>query len=189
MPTIILVHGSGDGDRDRKRELVTETGEFGEWTHYVDDAHPGEPRDSNREGEVWAKTVQANPVPLPPYVNAPPPEPLKNQIFSALARELLDFSQRNRAKINWPDTWDLFSHFLPKKAREDVFEPAQQDMLKQLRKAKRKYKHWAARLIVGLAFTFRFLVLVVDCWRALLTDKAFAILLRGVPEPIKRWWR
>jgi len=92
-------------------------------------------------------------------------------------------------QVNWPDTWDLFSYFLPKKTRERVFEPAREDLLKQYRKSNRKYKNKAARLILNLAWSFRFAILVADCWRALLTDKAFGLLLNAVPEPVKQWWR
>lgn len=92
-------------------------------------------------------------------------------------------------RVNWPDTWELFSYFLPKKTRERVFEPACEDLLKQYRKANRKYKNKAARFVLNLAWSFRFALLVADCWRSLVTDKTVDMLLSTIPDPVKQWWR
>jgi hypothetical protein len=86
-----------------------------------------------------------------------------------------------------PRFWRLFSYLLPRKTRDRVFEPNYQELLEDyLTRGKYRTK-WAKRWL-AFCFTFRTILMVLGCFRAMLADKAIALLARLVPEPLKRWW-
>lgn len=88
----------------------------------------------------------------------------------------------------FPRFWELLGYVLPKKTRERVFTPTYQELLEDYVSVRRKYRTKWARRWLNFCFTFRTLLMIGDCFRAMMADKAFQLLLRLVPEPIKKWW-
>jgi hypothetical protein len=83
--------------------------------------------------------------------------------------------------------WEFFPYLLPHRVRERVFEPAHQEMLEDYLLTKRIRGRWARRWL-SFCFTFRTALMVFDCLRAMAADRGIRLLLRLVPNPVKRWW-
>jgi hypothetical protein len=98
-------------------------------------------------------------------------------------------NDRNSSHINidWPRLWELLGFALPKKTREKVYEPGHNELLEDFIRAKAYRTKWARRWL-ALCFTFRTILLVTDCWRVMMADKALSLLMKAVPQTIKRWW-
>jgi hypothetical protein len=96
-------------------------------------------------------------------------------------------SARAKATLNWPRLWELLSFLLPKNTRERVFEPCRNELLEDFQRAKKYRGKWESRWLCT-CFTLRTVLLVLDCWRAMIADKALSFFFKGVPESIKRWW-
>jgi hypothetical protein len=89
---------------------------------------------------------------------------------------------------SFPRAWRLFSYLLPRKTRDRVFEPAYQDLVDDYLTTRAKYRtKWAKRWLT-FCYTLRTCLMVLDCLRAMLADKAIALLARVVPERLKHWW-
>lgn len=124
-----------------------------------------------------------------------PTNDVKNINF--VAPEFLDGTVDRRVNSNtespqtpptgWPYFWDLAKYALPRKTRERVYEPAHHELLEDLEESK-KYKSKVARIGLALCFSFRTTLLFLDCWRALLTDKSFHLLIEVMPTAITEWW-
>jgi hypothetical protein len=96
-------------------------------------------------------------------------------------------SARAKATFNWPRLWELLSFLLPRNTRERVFEPCRNELLEDFQRAKKYKGKWESRWL-RICFTLRTVLLVLDCWRAMIADKALSFFFKGVPESIKRWW-
>ena len=83
--------------------------------------------------------------------------------------------------------WKNFSYLLPRKTRERVFEPAYQDLFADHLETRRKRGKWFRRWLT-FCFVFRTVLMVGDCFRALLADRGLRFLTSLLPEPLKRWW-
>jgi len=82
-----------------------------------------------------------------------------------------------------PKIWELGGIVFSKKVREEVYEPAVQDLLK-LYFSTRKYRgKWAHRWL-AFAFSVRTVLLMMDCARVGL----FAKVLRLLPAKIRQLW-
>lgn len=104
--------------------------------------------------------------------------------------EKLDNNKPHKLKSlpGWPRFWELGQYLLPKKTRKRIYEPAHQELLEDHILIKKRYRtKWAKRWL-NFCFAFRTLLLFSDCWRALLANKAFQMLLKLVPVPIREWW-
>jgi hypothetical protein len=113
-------------------------------------------------------------------IETKPSSPLVRQDHAAQ-----DFSYQAGTFPRW---WRLFSYVLTRKTRDRVFEPAYQELLEDYLTTRGKYRtKWAKRWLT-FSYTFRTCLIVLDCLRAMLADKAIALLARVVPEPLKRWW-
>ena len=97
------------------------------------------------------------------------------------------FSRPLHPGANWPRLWELLGFMLPKKIREKVYEPGQNELLADFLRARAYRTKWARRWLC-VCFTFRTVLLVADCWRAMLADKTWSLLLRPIPDRVKRWW-
>ncbi|WP_417378171.1 hypothetical protein [Gimesia sp.] len=104
-------------------------------------------------------------------------------------KNLADAFQTTSKKLTpgWPRFWEMGQYLLPKKTRERVYTPAHQELTEDYIKTRKIRSKWARRWL-NLCFTFRTLLLITDCWRALLTDKSFQMLLKLVPVPFREWW-
>jgi hypothetical protein len=91
-------------------------------------------------------------------------------------------SARPRSR-GWPRLWDLLQYCLSRKAREQIYEPAYNELLEDYLES-RKYRTKWARRWVYFAFTLRTLLLMADCWREVFKDKLSGL----VPEWIRKWW-
>jgi hypothetical protein len=80
----------------------------------------------------------------------------------------------------WPRFWELFGYCLPKKPRERVYEPGRNELLEDYLETRGRYRTAWSRRWLCFCFTFRTVLLVVDCWRALVTDKAVGIILQPI---------
>lgn len=83
---------------------------------------------------------------------------------------------------------DLLGYALPRKLRTRVYEPTCEELKEEYALCRRKYRTKWARRWLSCCFGFRTLLLIAGCYRALVTDTALQVLLKLVPEPIKRWW-
>ncbi len=70
-----------------------------------------------------------------------------------------------------PRAWDLFQFALPKTVRDEVYEPALQELLKDYLLTRQKYRTKRARDWLTFCFTFRTALLVLDCIQAVLKDR------------------
>ena len=96
--------------------------------------------------------------------------------------------RRHLPKAVFPRLWVLMAYFLPKRIREQAYEPARHELLEDYLLARRSYRtKWAKRLL-WCAFTFRTALMVADSIRVLISDTGFQLLLKLVPEPVRRWW-
>ena len=112
---------------------------------------------------------------------------LKEAHNAASATAAIRQSAREKAPFNWPRLWELLSFLLPRKTRERVFEPCRNELLEDFQRAKKYKGKWETRWL-WFCFTLRTALLVLDCWRAVVAEKALSLALKGVPEAVKRWW-
>jgi hypothetical protein len=89
----------------------------------------------------------------------------------------------------FPRFWELFGYLLPRKTRERVYEPVHQELLEDYFTACPKYPVGLPRSWLSFCFTFRTMLLVADCFRALATDRAAQFVLRLIPGTVKQWWK
>ncbi len=107
-----------------------------------------------------------------------------------LRRYFKKSSQKRPEEIfsGFPRFWELFSYILPHGVRKRVFEPAFNEMIEDYLETRGRYRtRWAKRWLT-FAFTFRTALMVFDCFRALLTHRAFRFVSHLLPEPIRSWW-
>lgn len=95
---------------------------------------------------------------------------------------------KEKRQLSWPRIWDLAQYFLPKKIRERVYEPAHQEMLEDYLESQEKCDTRLSKQWINLCFVFRGTILLLDCWRALMTDKSIRLLLKLLPSQIREWW-
>ena len=89
---------------------------------------------------------------------------------------------------DFPRFWELFAFILPRKTRERVYDPCHQELLADYLLTRRKYRtKWAKRWL-SLCFTFRTFLLVAECIRVMLADKAIRFIGRSIPSVVKKWW-
>jgi hypothetical protein len=72
--------------------------------------------------------------------------------------------------------WALFPFILPRRLREQVYEPSYQELLEDYHVARRSYRTKWARRWLTFCFTLRTLVLVAQCFGALLSDRGWQVL-------------
>jgi len=90
----------------------------------------------------------------------------------------------------FPRFWELFGFLLSRRTRERIFEPAYHDLLSRymLSRQKRFRTPWARRWL-NFCFTFRTLLLVLQCCKVTFCGGALAVLLFLVPPAVKEWCR
>lgn len=86
----------------------------------------------------------------------------------------------------WPRFWDLFRYLLPKKTQESLYDPAHAELLEDYLTSKRYRSKWAKRWI-NFCFSFRTILLILDCWRVLLIEKSTGFLLLFLPSELREW--
>lgn len=129
----------------------------------------------NPDFQAWSKIVIQGSVTPPPVSN----------LSDDSSDSIPSYEKR---QLSWPRIWDLAQYFLPKKIRERVYEPAHQEMLEDYLESQEKCDTLLSKQWINLCFIFRGTILLLDCWRALLTDKSVQLLLSLVPSQIREWW-
>jgi len=86
-----------------------------------------------------------------------------------------------------PRFWRLFSYLLSRKSREELFEPAYNDMLQDYLETRGQYRtKWAKRWL-KLVFTLKTVSMVCGCMRAALVEKGKNAILCLLPGPFRQW--
>jgi hypothetical protein len=103
------------------------------------------------------------------------------------AKAKSESKSESKRVAHWLGSLQLFGYLLPHKARDRVFAPAyeeiKEDYLKTCRLRTPWKRHW-----LTFCFVFRTGLMVADCFRALLTDRAVRFVLALIPNPLKHWW-
>ena len=86
----------------------------------------------------------------------------------------------------FPLFWQLFGFALAKKTRDQVFEPAYQDLLAQYLRSRQFSGKWARRWLI-LCFTWRTIGLVVTCFKVASVSIIAAAFWRVMPNGWKEW--
>ena len=81
-------------------------------------------------------------------------------------------------RSGFPRWWRLFSFGLPRRIRKRCFDPAYEELLEDYFEAKTKYRTKGARRWLTIAFTFRTILMVLDCVRAVALDATVACVFR-----------
>lgn len=92
-----------------------------------------------------------------------------------------------RAFDRWPRFWKLMGFAFPKGVRDRIYDPAVSELMTDYA-ARKQFRTKAARRWLTFCFTFRTALLVLDCVRALVMDRAIQFLLPLMPEWVRRWW-
>lgn len=115
-------------------------------------------------------------------------KPLSGSVAHLKPRSDLTREGVQKAPRGFRRFWELFSYILPHRVRERVFEPAFNELLEDYLEIRGRYRtRWAKRWLT-VAFTFRTVLMVADCIRAILADRAVRFISRLLPEPLKHWW-
>lgn len=89
---------------------------------------------------------------------------------------------------SFPRAWELLKYLLPHGVRNRLYLPAIHDLMVDHEESKRFYRTRWARRWLRFCFTFRTVLLVGDCWRAIGIGKTLAFIQAVIPEPVRRWW-
>lgn len=89
--------------------------------------------------------------------------------------------------LSWPKVWHLFGFLLPHSIRDRVYGPAVQELLLDHLEARRYRSTWARRWLC-FCFLMRTALLAINCIRATGLDKLAYLILKLMPEPLRRWW-
>jgi hypothetical protein len=87
-----------------------------------------------------------------------------------------------------PRFWKLFSYVFSHRIRSRIFEPALNEMIEDYLLARQDYRTQWARRWLNFCFTFRMMLTVLECFRAVIADSAFRSLARLLPDTLRRWW-
>lgn len=103
--------------------------------------------------------------------------------------------KRNRAvkgervpPLRIANLWIILGFAFPKSIRTRVYDPIHNELLEDYYET-RQYKSGGARIWLVVCFTFRTILLLLECCRAVLADKAGRMLLVLMPESLREWWR
>jgi len=87
----------------------------------------------------------------------------------------------------YPTILRLFGYFLPKSIRERVYDPVRNELLEDYYET-RRFRSRSGRLWLGFCFTFRLILLVLECCRAVMADSTVHLVLMTMPPRIREWW-
>jgi len=87
-----------------------------------------------------------------------------------------------------PRFWKIFGYVFSHRIRSRIFEPALNEMIEDYLLARQDYRTQWARRWLNFCFTFRMVLAVLECFRAVIADSAFRSLARLLLDALRRWW-
>ena len=102
---------------------------------------------------------------------------------SSVATHVPHDSQR---AFNFLIFWRYFAFVLPHKTRERVFDPAHEELLEDYLLTRRLRGKWARRWWT-FCFTVRTALMILDCFRAMLADRAFQLIVWLIRAAVNGW--
>lgn len=83
---------------------------------------------------------------------------------------------------------ELFSFILPPKAKREIFEPAFNDLKSDFLKARRKFKTNGRLRWLSFCFGLHVSLMVGSCFWVMCSERTKRLILRLVPDVIRRFW-
>jgi hypothetical protein len=90
-------------------------------------------------------------------------------------------------QTTWMERWGFLAFFLSRKARQEVVEPAWQELLEDYAIACEQYPTKLQQRCIKIIFAWRAIRLILECIRAVVGDRFMQFLERLAPQLV-RWW-